>query len=241
MNTQPYRTSIALALLAVAGGFLMDSDAHAKPPRQAGDSDSASADAAAEAPSKAKLEKATFGSGCFWCTEAVFDELAGVESAVSGYSGGRLPDPTYEQVCSGLTGHAEVIQVTYDPKKISYAELLEVFWQTHDPTTLNRQGPDTGTQYRSAVFYHNDEQRREAEHYKRKLDESGAFNDPIVTEIVKFEKFYPAEDYHQDYYVNNPRQGYCHAIVGPKVKKFRKAFKEKLKVNDQEAKEERDR
>ncbi|HEX6961634.1 MAG TPA: peptide-methionine (S)-S-oxide reductase MsrA [Lacipirellula sp.] len=181
-----------------------------------------------------KLETATFGSGCFWCTEAVFDELAGVESAESGYSGGRIPNPTYEQVCTGLTGHAEVIQVAYNPKKISYAELLEVFWQTHDPTTLNRQGPDVGTQYRSAIFYHNDEQRREAEHYKRRLDESGAFNAPIVTEIVEFEKFYPAEDYHQEFYANNPRQGYCKAIVRPKVIKFRKAFKDKLKVNDKQ-------
>jgi methionine-S-sulfoxide reductase len=223
MTTNPYRTSIAVILLALAGGSLMTPD-NANAQSAPGESASAGG---------SKLEKATFGSGCFWCTEAVFDELAGVESAVSGYSGGRLPDPTYEQVCSGLTGHAEVIQVTYDPKKVSYSELLEVFWQTHDPTTLNRQGPDAGTQYRSAVFYHNEDQRREAEHYKRKLDELGAFNDPIVTEITKFEKFYPAEDYHQDYYVNNPRQGYCHAIVGPKVVKFRKAFKDKLKVNEE--------
>ena len=242
MNTKYHLQSIAVVLLALAGGFLMTSDnADAKPPKTHGESASADGGAKDDSANSNKLEKATFGSGCFWCTEAVFDELAGVKSAVSGYSGGRLPDPTYEQVCSGLTGHAEVIQVTYDPKKISYAELLEVFWQTHDPTTLNRQGPDVGTQYRSAVFYHNDEQRREAEHYKAKLDESGAFNDPIVTEIVKFEKLYPAEDYHQDYYVNNPRQGYCHAIVGPKVYKFRKAFKEQLKVNDKDEKEARDR
>jgi peptide-methionine (S)-S-oxide reductase len=231
MNAKRYRTG-ALLLAALGGFFMMADDSSAELAA------SAKARAAAAAKSDksddAKLEKATFGSGCFWCTEAVFDELAGVKSAVSGYSGGHVPNPSYEQVCTGLTGHAEVIQVTYDPKKISFAELLEVFWKTHDPTTLNRQGPDTGTQYRSAVFYHSDQQRREAEHYKTKLDESGAFDAPIVTEITPFEKFYPAEDFHQQYYANNPRQGYCAMVVKPKVVKFRKAFKDKLKVNDKE-------
>jgi peptide-methionine (S)-S-oxide reductase len=177
----------------------------------------------------AKLEKATFGTGCFWCTEAVFDQLKGVQSIISGYSGGNLPDPTYEQVCGGLTGHAEVVQVTFDPAVISYPELLEVFWQTHDPTTLNRQGNDIGTQYRSAIFYHNDKQRELAEHYKRKLDESGAFRGPIVTEVTAFTNFYPAEKHHQDYFAQNPNQPYCAMIIGPKVDKFKKAFGDKLK------------
>ena len=176
-----------------------------------------------------KLEKATFGTGCFWCTEAVFDELKGVESVVSGYSGGTLPNPTYEQICGGLTGHAEVVQITYDPAVISFADLLEVFWQTHDPTTLNRQGNDVGTQYRSAVFYHNDEQRQLAEHYKEKLNGSGAFRGPIVTEITPYKSFYPAEKYHQDYFAQNPSQPYCTAIIRPKVDKFKKAFADKLK------------
>lgn len=189
--------------------------------------------AAETAPAPAKLpeglELATFGSGCFWCTEAVFQQLKGVHSVVSGYSGGQVKDPSYEEVCFGTTGHAEVIQVAYDPKIVSYADLLEVFWKTHDPTTLNRQGNDVGTQYRSAVFYHSDEQRKEAEHYKKKLDESGAFRAPIVTEITRFASFYAAEDYHQNYYQDNPRQGYCSAIIRPKVEKFRKVFHEKLK------------
>jgi peptide-methionine (S)-S-oxide reductase len=175
------------------------------------------------------LEKATFGSGCFWCTEAVFQRLKGVHAVVSGYSGGRVPNPTYQQVCTGTTGHAEVIQVTYDPQTISFDELLEVFWQTHDPTTLNRQGPDIGTQYRSAIFYHNDQQRRLAEHYKQKLDASRAFRGPIVTEITAFTAFYPAEKYHQNYFNANPRQPYCAAVVKPKVEKFKKVFKDKLK------------
>jgi peptide-methionine (S)-S-oxide reductase len=187
---------------------------------------------AASNPSSAapgKLEKATFGTGCFWCTEAVFDELKGVESVVSGYSGGALPDPTYEQVCGGLTGHAEVVQITFDPAVISFADLLEAFWQTHDPTTLNRQGNDVGTQYRSAIFYHSDEQRQEAEHYKQKLNASGAFRGPIVTEIKPYKNFYPAEKYHQDYFAQNPYQSYCAAIIRPKVEKFKKVFADKLK------------
>ncbi|MFZ5832978.1 MAG: peptide-methionine (S)-S-oxide reductase MsrA [Planctomycetota bacterium] len=175
------------------------------------------------------LERATFGAGCFWCVEAVFDPLKGVESVVSGYSGGHVPAPTYKQVCSGLTGHAEVVQVAYDPKQISYAELLEVFWGTHDPTTPNRQGNDVGTQYRSAIFYHNDEQRKLAEHYKQKLDASGAFRAPIVTEIVPFREFFRAEDYHQEYFELNARQPYCQVVIRPKVEKLKKVFGEKLK------------
>lgn len=179
---------------------------------------------------KPKLEQVTFGSGCFWCTEAVFAELKGVESAVSGYSGGDVENPTYEQVCTGRTGHAEVVQVTYDPAVISFKELLEVFWHTHDPTTLNQQGPDHGTQYRSAIFYHNEEQRREAEYYKDRLNDTKAFGRRVVTEITEFESFYPAEDYHQEYYAANPEQGYCRMVIQPKVEKFRKAFADKLKT-----------
>lgn len=226
---------MALAVFGVAailGGALTASVASAEPPAKADDS------AARDKQKEKKVEVATFGNGCFWCTEAVFEELKGVESAVSGYSGGRVPDPTYEQVCTGATGHAEVIQITYDPAAITFPELLEVFWKTHDPTTLNQQGPDHGTQYRSAVFYHNEEQRELAEKYKERLDESGAFDAPIVTEITKFQKFYPAEDYHQEYFALNGRQPYCRAVVKPKVIKFRKAFKDKLKVNDKSADEE---
>ena len=174
------------------------------------------------------LEQVTLGSGCFWCTEAVFDNLKGVKSAVSGYTGGRLANPTYEQVCNGTTGHAEVIQVTYDPSQISFTDILRVFWETHDPTTLNRQGHDVGTQYRSAVFYHTEAQRKLAEEYKKQLDASGTFKDPIVTEITKFEKFYPAEDYHQEYFALNPNQQYCQYVIRPKVEKFRKEFADLL-------------
>ena len=223
----PKSLGVILALAGVlAAGFL-----HAEPA-------SKTSDAADAEHKEKKVEVATFGNGCFWCTEAVFEELKGVESAVSGYSGGRVPNPTYEQVCTGATGHAEVIQVTYDPAVITFPELLEVFWKTHDPTTLNQQGPDHGTQYRSAVFYHSDEQRELAEKYKQRLDESGAFDAPIVTEITKFQKFYPAEDYHQQYFEDNPRQPYCRAVVKPKVVKFRKAFHDKLKVNDKPGDEE---
>ncbi len=173
---------------------------------------------------------ATFGAGCFWCVEAVFMDLNGVESLVSGYTGGHVDNPTYKQVCSGTTGHAEVIQIKYDPTVISFEELLEVFWKTHDPTTLNRQGADAGTQYRSAIFYHDNEQRTLAEEYKKKLNDSGAFSSPIVTEIVPAEKFYPAEDYHQNYFNQNGSQPYCAYVIQPKVDKFRKVFGEKLKA-----------
>jgi peptide-methionine (S)-S-oxide reductase len=180
-------------------------------------------------PEGVRTDTVTFGTGCFWCTEAIFQQLNGVFSATSGYSGGHVDNPTYKEVCEGTTGHAEVIQIVYDPSKITFDELLEVFWQTHDPTTLNRQGNDVGPQYRSAIFYHNDEQKRKAEEYKAKLDESKAFNNPIVTEITPFSKFYKAENYHQDYYNNNGSQPYCQYVIRPKLDKFKKVFKDKLK------------
>jgi peptide-methionine (S)-S-oxide reductase len=175
------------------------------------------------------LKTATFGSGCFWCSEAVFEQLHGVKRVVSGYSGGFLPNPTYQQVLTKTTGHAEVVQVEYDPRIISYAKLLEVFWFTHDPTTINRQGVDKGPQYRSVIFFHDEMQRELAELYKKKLDESKAFRNPIVTEITKFSAFYPAENYHQDYFMLNGKQPYCQQHIRPKVQKFRKVFQDELK------------
>lgn len=175
------------------------------------------------------LETATFGSGCFWCTEAIFERVNGVISVVSGYSGGEVENPTYTEVCNGTTGHAECTQITFDSSIVSYDELLEIFWKTHDPTTLDKQGNDVGTQYRSVIFYHNNEQLQKAEYYKSKLTEEKIWDKPIVTEITKFEKFYPAEDYHQEYYDNNRNQGYCSFIITPKVEKFEKIFKDKLK------------
>jgi peptide-methionine (S)-S-oxide reductase len=174
-------------------------------------------------------DTATFGAGCFWCVEAVFLELKGVAHVASGYMGGQRGNPTYEQVCSGATGHAEVIQLVYDPQVISYPELLEVFWSVHDPTTPNRQGADVGTQYRSVVFYHSDTQKELALEYKKKLDESGAFPAPIVTEISAATVFYKAEAYHQNYYNTNGNQPYCSVVIRPKVEKFRKVFGEKLR------------
>lgn len=177
----------------------------------------------------AGLEKATFGAGCFWCVEAVFQRLAGVESVVSGYAGGHTKNPTYRDVCSGTTGHAEVAQITYDSSVVSFTDLLKVFFETHDPTQLNRQGNDVGTQYRSAIFYHNDEQKKLSEEFKKQLDASGTWPAPIVTEIVPLKEFYPAEDYHQNYFNDNPSQPYCSFLIKPKLDKFTKAFKEKLK------------
>jgi peptide-methionine (S)-S-oxide reductase len=174
-------------------------------------------------------EQATFGSGCFWCTEAVFARMAGVHSAVSGYSGGHVSNPSYQLVCSGTTGHAEVVQVTFDPDVVTYDELLAAFWKTHDPTTLNRQGVDVGTQYRSVIFYHKEQQREAAERYKGELDAAGAFDAPIVTQIVPFREFFPAEPYHQSYFELNPRQAYCRAVIAPKVEKFERVFAAKLK------------
>jgi len=177
---------------------------------------------------QSKLEQATFGGGCFWCTEAVFNELRGVKKVVSGYSGGQTADPTYEQVCSGRTGHAEVVQITFDPAEVTYPELLEVFFKTHDPTTMNRQGHDSGTQYRSVIFYHDDSQHEAARESIEQIGQSGVLRSPVVTQLVPLEKFYPAEDYHQNYFARNPGQGYCAAIIRPKVDKFRAAFEEKL-------------
>jgi len=176
------------------------------------------------------LENATFGGGCFWCTEAIYERVEGVHTVMSGYAGGHVKNPTYKQVCDGTTGHAEVIQIGYDAKVVSYDELLEIFFKTHDPTTLNSQGADVGTQYRSVIFYHNDEQKKKAEYYKAELDKSGAWDNPIVTELSPLTNYYPAEDYHQDYYENNPNQGYCAFVIGPKVEKFEKVFKNKLKM-----------
>jgi len=169
------------------------------------------------------------GAGCFWCVEAVFAELKGVRSVMPGYTGGAMKDPDYKSVCTGETGHAEVAEVIFDPSVVTLPEILEVFWQTHDPTTLNRQGADVGTQYRSAIFYRNAEQKATAEHYKAELDKSGAFPRPVVTEISALTTFYPAENYHRDYYANNPGQGYCQMVIRPKLEKFRKAFANKLK------------
>ena len=180
-----------------------------------------------------KSDTATFGTGCFWCTEAIFEQLEGVISVTSGYSGGKTVNPTYKEVCTGETGHAECVQIVYDPSKISFDELLEIFWQTHDPTTLNRQGADEGTQYRSAIFYHNQEQKQKAEKYKAELDKSGAFSNPIVTEITAFDKFYPAENYHQQYFDNNENVNpYCKIVIRPKLDKFKKVFKDKLKKHN---------
>jgi peptide-methionine (S)-S-oxide reductase len=175
------------------------------------------------------MQLATFGNGCFWCTEAIFEQLKGVIKAESGYMGGKVKNPSYKEVCSGLTGHAEVIQILYNSQEISFVELLEVFWATHDPTTLNRQGNDVGTQYRSVIFYHNDEQKSIAEEYKQKLDASGAYTNPIVTEISPKEVFYVAENYHQDYFNQNGNEPYCRFVIQPKMDKFQKVFKDKLK------------
>ncbi|WP_322495196.1 peptide-methionine (S)-S-oxide reductase MsrA [Chloroflexus sp.] len=174
------------------------------------------------------LETATLAGGCFWCLEAVYDQVIGVQDVVSGYTGGHVPNPTYRQVCDGDTGHAEAVQIRFDPSQISYRELLEIFFSIHDPTTLNRQGADVGTQYRSAIFYHSDEQRQIAEQLVRELSEQQVFRAPIVTEIVPATTFYPAEDYHQEYFARNPYQPYCQFVVAPKVAKFHKLFATKV-------------
>ncbi len=175
------------------------------------------------------LETATLGGGCFWCLEAVYQEVKGVHDVVSGYAGGKVENPTYEQICMGNTGHAEVVQLTFDPEVISYDEILDIFWRLHDPTTLNRQGPDVGTQYRSVIFYHDDNQRAIAEQSRQAAEAARLWPDPIVTEIVPFQNFYPAEPYHQNYYRNNAYQPYCFVIIDPKLRKLRKDFQEKLK------------
>lgn len=178
-----------------------------------------------------KMEVATFGGGCFWCTEAVFLQLEGVESVVPGYMGGHTENPTYKDICTGTTNHAEIIHIKYDPNKITFDLLLKVFWTTHDPTTLNRQGADVGTQYRSVVFYHNDNQKQKAQNYKTVLNRENVFPNPVVTEISPAKKLYVAEDYHQNYFAKNPNQGYCQATIPPKLEKLKKVFGDKLKKN----------
>ena len=178
----------------------------------------------------AEREVTTLAGGCFWCIEAVFRDLRGVESVVSGYSGGHVENPSYEEVCGKETGHAEVVQLTFDPSEVSFREILQVFFTVHDPTTLNRQGGDIGPQYRSAIFYHSDEQKRVAEEVIAEMHRDGVWSDPIVTEVAPFQNFFPAETYHTDYFANNPNQPYCQVVVAPKVAKFRKKFMDRLKA-----------
>ena len=180
-------------------------------------------------PSNEKTTVATLGAGCFWCVEAVFQQLKGVHTVVSGYAGGHMKNPSYADVCTGNTGHAEVCQITYDPDVISFTEILEVYWKTHNPTTLNRQGGDVGTQYRSVIFYHNEKQRTIAEELKNKINAAGIWADPVITEITPFTVFYKAEDYHQEYYFQHSSQPYCSVVIAPKIEKFRKVFADKLK------------
>jgi len=203
--------------LAAAGGFMATRARAAKPKEQQTMTD----------PKATAV--ATFGGGCFWCMDAIFRELKGVALVESGFSGGAAANPSYEEVCGGDTGHAEVVQIHYDPAQVKYEELLEVFWKTHDPTTLNQQGNDVGTQYRSVIFYHDEAQHKLAVHYKKALDAEHVWPKPIVTQIVPFKAFYRADDHHQDYYLNNPHAGYCLFVIRPKVDKFRKVFKDKLK------------
>ena len=177
------------------------------------------------------FETATLAAGCFWCVEAVFDDLRGVHDVVSGYSGGHKDNPTYQEVCSETTGHAEVVQIRFDPAEISYDDILRVFFTAHDPTTLNRQGNDIGTSYRSAIFYHSPEQKEAAERVIKEITDAKLYDDPVVTEVTAFDKFWPAEDYHQEYFANNPNQPYCAAVVAPKVAKFRKTYADRLKKN----------
>lgn len=215
----------------IRGGSLMAAEKTTDKPTVGGDA------ATHSKKSEKKQELATFAGGCFWCIEAVFDELAGVESVESGYAGGQKRNPTYEEVCTGLTGHAEVIQIAFDPDVISYADLLAVFFTVHDPTTLNRQGPDVGPQYRSAIFYHSDEQKKTAEEMIARIDAKRAFDAPIVTEVAEFTKFYPAEDYHQEYFANNPNNAYCRINTTPKLKKLRHAFRDLLKSSQPKGKD----
>ncbi len=178
---------------------------------------------------KNNYQETTLGGGCFWCVEAVFQNMEGVVSVESGYSGGKVKDPSYREICGGTTGHAEVVRIVFDPELSTFEDVLEVFWNVHDPTTLNRQGNDRGTQYRSVIFYHNEEQRKIAEAYKKQLNGSGAFSDPIVTEISPLINYYPAEVSHQNYFINNPNQAYCQFVVRPKVEKFKRVFAHKMK------------
>ncbi len=221
-----------LPVAVVAAGVavvVFSTTTHREPPPMPNDLPTLTADEIGPDPAPpGTTETATFGTGCFWCTEAVFQQIRGVKRVVSGYTGGQRPNPTYEEICTGRTGHAEAIQLTYDPAAVSYPELLEVFWRSHDPTTLNRQGADVGTQYRSAIFYHTERQRELAERYKQKVNEAGVFASPIVTEITPAATFYPAEQYHQNFFNDNPRQPYCQAVVGPKVEKLRQVFRGRL-------------
>jgi methionine-S-sulfoxide reductase len=218
---------VAVAMMAVNRPTL--STASAAPPETKTTNTNKSEETVTES-SESKTAVATLAGGCFWCTEAVFERMEGVQDVVSGYLGGQLPNPSYQAVCSGLTGHAEAVEVTYDPSKIKFETLLEVFFATHDPTSLNRQGADVGTQYRSAIFYHDDEQKQIAEAYIKQLNESQEFRRrPIVTTLEPASIFYTAEEYHQDYFRRNPAAGYCQAVVRPKVMKFQKEFKSQLK------------
>lgn len=226
---------LLVALAAVTATAAADEASSEEKPVTAETEETASAPTDAR---KTPLAKATFGGGCFWCTEAIYDRIQGVTSVVSGYAGGHVPDPTYDEVCRGTTGHAECIQIEFDPEQVAFLDLLKVFFATHDPTTLNRQGADVGTQYRSVVFWHDEKQKRIAEKLVKELDASKAFPDPIVTEITKLDVFYPAERYHQEYYERNPRQGYCRVVIRPKVDKFEKAFAALLKKEEGEAEAE---
>lgn len=221
---------LLLPILLGAGAFLyLELNENSAGPKQFPRPDGSEAVASEPVPDGGS-ELATFGSGCYWCAEAVFQQVKGVKKVVSGFSGGHVPNPTYEQVCSGATGHAEVVQLTYDPSIISYAELLEVFWRTHDPTTRDRQGGDRGPQYRSAIFYHNQRQKRLAEQYKSQIDAAGVFSKPIVTEIEPYEQFFPADESHQNYYATHGEQSYCQVVIGPKLEKLRAVFHGKLKT-----------
>jgi len=226
------RASTALAVMLMGAAVLAadkpaSKKSKASKSQQAADDSQLTNNPKQESEKPLKTEEATFGSGCFWCAEAVFQQIKGVKSVVSGYSGGTVPNPTYEMVSSGLTGHAEVVEITFDPKVVSYDELLDVFWKTHDPTKLNEQGPDHGTQYRSIILYHSKEQKEAAEKSKAKLMKSGHVR-KVVTEIVEFSKFYQAEDYHQNFFKNNPDYPYCYELIRPKVNKAKKLFKDKV-------------
>lgn len=211
---------VALALAGVANGQQAPSADGAKSPPAAAEAPEADAKKT-DTPKPAKTETATFGGGCFWCTEAVFERVPGVKSVVSGYSGGLVPNPTYQQVCTGSTGHAEVVQLEFDPDKVSYEAILKVFWTTHDPTTLNAQGPDFGTQYRSIILYHSDDQKKAAQKVYQEMKAKRTYRSPIVTELVPFIAFYPAEPYHQDYYRNHPYDDYSMAYIVPKIRKLK--------------------
>jgi len=230
-----WRLGLGFGLALVAGLALGQETKTSEGPADAPKAEapeSKNGDAAGEAAKKPRLEQATFGGGCFWCTEAFFERIPGVKSVVSGYSGGNVPNPTYEMVSTGLTGHAEVIQITYDPSVVSFAKLLEFFWAAHDPTTLNAQGPDHGTQYRSIILYHDEDQKRLAEEAKKTLNANRPRRSPIVTQIAPFEAFFPAEEYHQDFARNNPYHGYVETYIVPKMSKLRAKLKAEAQKKD---------